>query len=200
MIGLRQSLVVAARHTLLPRTAPLLARSSRVASRPALIRPFSVLTNSPVQQVAAKYINTEVNRPAASTPTTVVHPSTAAVIDGVKADNLVFEIGLSFTVAHYQAILIAFCRTLFQAFRPLLILFIFSQLIKTAFFLAGAPVWFSFYSIWMFEVGYGLFQCMLSFLFIAFFYNNLLFARVRPALTQMMQRNREKLTAVARAW
>merc|ERR1712048_405042 len=115
------------------------------------------------------------------------------VMHNVKNNNLVFEIGLSFTVMHYQAIVPAAMRTLFQAFRPLLILFIFGQILKSVFFLAGTPIWFSFYSVWMFEVGYGLFQCVLSFLFIAFFYNNLSFARVRPVMSRIINQQREKL-------
>merc|ERR1712187_231836 len=104
----------------------------------------------------------------------------------VKSKNLVFEIGVTFTFMHYQAIVPAAMRTLFQAFRPLLILFIFGQILKSVFFLAGTPIWFSLYSVWMFEVGYGLFQCVLSFLVIAFFYNNLSLARARPVISRFM--------------
>merc|ERR1719169_271252 len=100
---------------------------------------------------------------------------------------MVFEIGISFVFSHYVSIFQSFARCLFQAFRPLLILFVFSQLIKAMFFIFGAPIWFSFYSIWLFEVGYGLFQCVLSFIFIGFFYNNLAFSRVRPTLTRLFQ-------------
>ena len=124
---------------------------------------------------------------------------TSDVIRQVKSDNLVFEIGFSFTFMHYMDTIPKVLRTLFQAFRPLLILFIFGQGFKAVFFMAGAPIWFSFYSIWLFEVGYSLFQCLLSFLFIAFFYNNLSFARVRPALNRIVSQQREKLAAAARA-
>merc|ERR1712187_572657 len=117
----------------------------------------------------------------------------------VKSKNLVFEIGFTFTFMHYQAIVPAAMRTLFQAFRPLLILFIFSQILKSVFFLAGTPIWFSFYSIWMFEVVYGLFQCMLSFIFICSFYNNLSFARIRPTLAQLFRQEREKCALYGRA-
>ena len=122
----------------------------------------------------------------------------AGALEKVKSENLVFEIGLTYTFMHYQAILPMFLRTVFQAFRPLLILFMFGQIIKATFFIAGAPIWFSFYSIWMFEVGYGLFQCVLSFIFIGFFYNNLAFSRVRPTVSRMLQQQREKLSAAAR--
>merc|ERR1712046_169839 len=116
----------------------------------------------------------------------------------VKSENLVFEIGLTYTFMHYQAIVPMVLRTAFQAFRPLLILFIFGQIVKAVFFIAGAPIWFSFYSIWMFEVGYGLFQCLLSLIFIGTFYNNLLFARVRPTVTAMVRQQREKLARATR--
>merc|ERR1719265_1535400 len=116
-------------------------------------------------------------------------------LEPVKKNNLVFEIGFPFSFMHYQTIVPAAMRTLFQAFRPLLILFIFGQILKSVFFLAGTPIWFSFYSVWMFEVGYGLFQCVLSFLFIAFFYNNLSFARARPVVAQIINRQREVLRA-----
>merc|ERR1719499_2731207 len=111
---------------------------------------------------------------------------------------MVFEIGLTFTFMHYQSIFIFFARCLFQAFRPLLILFVFGQILKAVFFIAGAPIWFSFYSIWLFEVGYGLAQCAISFIFISFFYNNLSFARIRPTLAHMIRQQREKLSRAAR--
>merc|ERR1719311_619794 len=106
---------------------------------------------------------------------------------------MVFEIGISFVVMHYQSIFIGVMRCLFQAFRPLLILFVFGQIIKAVFFIAGAPIWMSFYSIWLFEVGYGLAQCAISFIFISFFYNNLSFARIRPSLGHFLRRQRDQL-------
>merc|ERR1712087_811033 len=110
------------------------------------------------------------------------------------SSSMVFEIGISFVVLHYQSIFIGVMRCLFQAFRPLLILFVFGQIIKAVFFIAGAPIWMSFYSIWLFEVIYGLAQCAISFIFISFFYNNLSFARLRPALSQMIRQQRQKLS------
>merc|ERR1719297_431943 len=112
---------------------------------------------------------------------------------------MVFEIGLTFTFMHYQSIFIFFARGLFQAFRPLLILFVFGQILKAVFFVAGAPIWCSFYSIWMFEVIYGLAQCAISFIFISFFYNNLSFARARPALNHIFRSQRDKLMQAAKA-
>merc|ERR1719512_647561 len=117
-----------------------------------------------------------------------------AAVDTVRSNNMVFEVGLSFVVLHYQSIFIGVMRCLFQSFRPLLILFVFGNIIKAFFFVAGAPIWLSFYSIWLFEVIYGLAQCAISFIFISFFYNNLSFARLRPALMQMMHQQRQKLS------
>merc|ERR1719367_1665463 len=113
-------------------------------------------------------------------------------VNDVHRKAMVFEIGLSFVVMHYMSIFIGVMRCLFQSFRPLLILFVFGQIIK-AFFFAGAPIWLSFYSIWLFEVIYGLAQCAISFIFISFFYNNLSFARLRPALAQMLRQQRQKI-------
>merc|ERR1719356_624050 len=119
--------------------------------------------------------------------------SSAASLESVRRTGAIFEIGLSFVVGHYVHIFQSMARGLFQSFRPLLILFVFGQILKAVFFIAGAPIWFSFYSIWMFEVGYGLFQCLLSLIFIGTFYNNLLFARVRPTVAAMARQQREKL-------
>merc|ERR1719311_580886 len=119
-------------------------------------------------------------------------------MDTARSNSMVFEIGLTFTFLHYQSIFIGVMRCLFQSFRPLLILFVFGQILKVVFFIAGAPIWFSFYSIWLFEVGYGLAQCAISFIFISFFYNNLSFSRMRPALSQMMRQQRDKLARANR--
>merc|ERR1711933_138670 len=119
-----------------------------------------------------------------------------AIVDTARSNNMVFEVGLSFVVLHYQSIFIGVMRCLFQSFRPLLILFVFGNIIKAFFFVAGAPIWLSFYSIWLFEVIYGLAQCAISFIFISFFYNNLSFARVRPALMQMVRQQRQRLSSL----
>merc|ERR1712207_93398 len=112
-----------------------------------------------------------------------------ATVDNMRSNSMVFEFGLSFVVLHYQSIFIGVMRCLFQSFRPLLILFVFGQILKAVFFVAGAPIWLSFYSIWLFEVIYGLAQCAIS-----FFYINLSFARMRPALMQMLRQQRQKLS------
>merc|ERR1719201_2010555 len=121
------------------------------------------------------------------------------MMEAARSKGMVFELGLSFVVLHYQSIFIGVMRCVFQSFRPLLILFVFGQILKAVFFIMGAPIWCSFYSIWLFEVGYGLAQCIISFIFISFFYNNLSFARIRPTLAQFFRQQRDKLARSARA-
>merc|ERR1719238_918992 len=121
---------------------------------------------------------------ATPTPTSL---NVEGALSNIRSKGMVFEIGLSFLVTHHLSIFMSVMRCLFQSFRPLLILFIFGQILKAVFFITGAPIWFSFYSIWLFEVGYGLAQCAISFIFISFFYNNLSFSRMRPALGQLFR-------------
>merc|ERR1711976_420860 len=116
-----------------------------------------------------------------------------------RKNSMIFEIGFTFTFLHYQSIFIYFARGLFQSVRPLLILFVFGQIIKAVFFIAGAPIWCSFYSIWMFEVVYGLAQCAISFIFICSFYGNLSFARIRPTIANVFRQERDRLARAARA-
>jgi len=184
-----------------------------------LLRPFSVLgtcrqawNNPALSKVAEKALApgaSKVGKSAldvatpsalASTPPTTAAPAVVAegVMDSLRSKGMVFEIGISFVFLHYQSIFIGVMRCLFQSFRPLLILFVFGQILKAVFFVAGAPIWLSFYSIWLFEVIYGLAQCAISFIFISFFYNNLSMARLRPALSYVMRQQREKLSRAAR--
>ena len=198
MNSFRQSLSLTARRLAAPRAAvPVVPRSFAALTKPAapILRPFSTIGATPWQRVVAQQAFA---RSAPAFVEVVPVASTPSTLASVKSENLVFDIGLTYTFMHYQNIVPMVLRTAFQAFRPLLILFIFGQLVKAVFFVAGAPIWFSFYSIWMFEVGYGLFQCVLSFIFIGFFYNNLAFSRVRPTVTRMFQQQREKLAAAAR--
>eukprot|EP00927_Polykrikos_kofoidii_P052540 TRINITY_DN4641_c0_g1_i3.p1 TRINITY_DN4641_c0_g1~~TRINITY_DN4641_c0_g1_i3.p1 ORF type:complete len:218 (-),score=33.93 TRINITY_DN4641_c0_g1_i3:43-696(-) len=208
---LRQSVGIVARaggQALLPKRSPIMpAQAAAAASRPLLrshVRPLASF-QSPWSQMGAfskpRTFSASTQQPASEkVSANVAAPIEAAgkVVQQTKNTSLVFDLGLSVVVVHYQHIIIGTVRCLFQAWRPLLILFGFSQLIKAVFFIAGAPIWFSFYSIWMFEVFYGLMQCGLSFLFIAFFYNNLSFARIRPALQQMFKQQRESVARAAR--
>jgi len=192
-----------------------------IGARP-LTRPFGALGGNAFQQLAAVQKAASVQAAPALESRAVPLPSSAPAVgrlaaeqaqavegaestvvpggklmDTARSSSMVFEIGLTFTFLHYQSIFIGVMRCLFQAFRPLLILFVFGQILKAVFFIAGAPIWFSFYSIWLFEVGYGLAQCAISFIFISFFYNNLSFARVRPTLAHMLRQQREKLSRAA---
>jgi len=183
-----------------------------------ILRPFSTLGNTLHRLPTVQKI-LEAGQPSIESNKFVDLARTPAVVAQTHADTvmktmesqpaeetaklhqkaMVFEIGFTFCFLHYQSIFIGVMRCLFQSFRPLLILFIFGQLIKAFFFIAGAPIWFSFYSIWLFEVGYGLAQCAISFIFISFFYNNLSFARVRPSLSYLFRQQREKLSRAAGA-
>lgn len=178
-------------------------------------RPFSALSTNPWHQALLKQHPLEA-APKQAMPivadvaatiqpqakTLVAAPKAveevAASINTVRQNGMIFEIGILFTLTHYVHIFQSVARGLFQSFRPLLILYVFSHILKAVFFVAGAPIWFSFYSIWMFEVGYGLFQCLLSLIFIGTFYGNLLFPRVRPTMTAMLRQQKEKLTRAAR--
>eukprot|EP00929_Paragymnodinium_shiwhaense_P044599 TRINITY_DN2285_c0_g1_i1.p2 TRINITY_DN2285_c0_g1~~TRINITY_DN2285_c0_g1_i1.p2 ORF type:complete len:213 (+),score=43.73 TRINITY_DN2285_c0_g1_i1:68-706(+) len=190
-----------------PARAPL-SNTLRPASnfiRQPLLRPFSALSGS--LPSASPLLTAQAAKPEPVVKTVAppamqaAAPAKAAsgVMTTAKSEAMVFELGLSFVVLHYQSIFIGVMRCLFQSFRPLLILFVFGQILKAVFFIAGAPIWFSFYSIWLFEVGYGLAQCAISFIFISFFYNNLSFARVRPALGQLFRQQKDRLTQAARA-
>eukprot|EP00929_Paragymnodinium_shiwhaense_P044606 TRINITY_DN2285_c0_g2_i1.p2 TRINITY_DN2285_c0_g2~~TRINITY_DN2285_c0_g2_i1.p2 ORF type:complete len:222 (+),score=64.08 TRINITY_DN2285_c0_g2_i1:65-730(+) len=201
---------------------PQLARSSataagaRAGGRPAasalsataraatFARPLSSLGASQWCRHASTYVAKQSTVPAIESTGAAAKEacSKVATQEGImKTANeaMVFEVGLSFVVLHYQSIFIGVMRCLFQSFRPLLILFVFGQILKAVFFIAGAPIWFSFYSIWLFEVGYGLAQCAISFIFISFFYNNLSFSRVRPALGQLFRQQKERFTRAAAA-
>merc|ERR1719408_281242 len=130
----------------------------------------------------------------AAQPTAATGEASSAAL---RSEGLVFEIGITFLFTHYVTIFISLMRCAFQSFRPLLILFVFGQILKAVFFIAGAPIWFSFYSIWLFEVGYGLAQCVISFMFISFFYNNLSFGGFRQSLSYIIRSQRDKLRQAA---
>jgi len=127
-----------------------------------------------------------------SAPSQVLGKASASV-DGIRESGMILELGLTFTLVHYQHIFQSVMRGLFQSFRPLIILYVFSHIFKAMFFLLGAPVWFSFYSFWLFEICYNMFQCFLGFMFIGMYYNNLYFARVRPTVTAMFRQQRQRL-------
>merc|ERR1719460_329912 len=214
--GLRRSLGLTARRLAAPQVAPAFRNpvltQAWATGRP-IARPLSALTTTAWQRVAARHaaavpaskvavaetasqaMPQSIATTVASTPKVIAETSA----DAVRQSGMIFEIGITFTVAHYVHIFQSLARGLFQSFRPLLILYVFSHILKAVFFILGAPMWFSFYSIWMFEVGYGLFQCLLSLIFIGTFYGNLLCPRVRPTMSMMsamIRQQRDKLSRV----
>merc|ERR1719446_1952066 len=108
--------------------------------------------------------------PAKAAPAHVAAPSkvlseAAASVDGVKKSGMILELGLTFTLVHYQHIFQSVMRGLFQSFRPLIILYVFSHIFKAMFFL--------------------------GFMFIGMYYNNRYFARVRPTVTAMFRQQKQ---------
>mmetsp|Transcript_21633 Transcript_21633/g.32019 ORF Transcript_21633/g.32019 Transcript_21633/m.32019 type:complete len:245 (+) Transcript_21633:1-735(+) len=206
--GAARSLAAVARRAAAPAVRCQAPKMQQQATRSTFMRPMSVFSQhaawtrhfASIPQAPAAQVAT------VAAPQTVVAEASAvaatpakSVVDAVSKDAMVFEIGISFVFLHYQSIFIGVMRCLFQSFRPLLILFVFGQILKAVFFIAGAPIWLSFYSIWLFEVIYGLAQCAISFIFISFFYNNLSFARLRPAATQVLRQQKDKIARAAAA-
>mmetsp|Transcript_12311 Transcript_12311/g.33066 ORF Transcript_12311/g.33066 Transcript_12311/m.33066 type:complete len:214 (-) Transcript_12311:128-769(-) len=208
--GVSRAVAQGARRVLAP--ARQSARPTLMAHQP--VRPFSVVstfqrqwlgqTGQRMQAAQCSALASSVLPKAQPQVQQAVCKAAGAMeaqvgIESLKSEGMVFEIGVSFVFLHYQSIFIGVMRCLFQSFRPLLILFVFGQILKAVFFIAGAPIWLSFYSIWLFEVIYGLAQCAISFIFISFFYNNLSFARLRPSLSYMIRQQRDKFSRVCRA-
>jgi hypothetical protein len=227
--GSARTTQMAARQMMRSTPLESIVRSPNSFSTVPMSRPFSVLGTArwqkvlpeqPREMAAGVAARTALPSPAAPPSVLAVAPTTnkneaaegllqqvaqktepaaTGAMESVRRNGMIFEIGITYTFLHYQSILVYFARGVFQSVRPLLILFIFSQIFKALFFIAGAPIWFSFYSIWLFEVGYSLFQCALSFIFICSFYNNLSFARLRPTLAQLFRQERDKIARLGRA-
>jgi hypothetical protein len=181
--------------------ASLGAFAGRWHSAMATTRTAVPLPEEPVTKATVSSHESPLEASAAFAEKQVVQQAGAekATGDALRNEAMVFEVGLTFVVMHYQSIFIGVMRCLFQSFRPLLILFVFGQILKAVFFIMGTPIWFSFYSIWLFEVGYGLAQCAISFIFISFFYNNLSMARVRPTLAQFWRQCRDRVSRMSAA-
>merc|ERR1719379_233798 len=169
------------------------AQHRPLQSNAAFTRPLAVMNTSAMPRAPWAAAVEVCSKPAQKVATPIVAqplsasaPSLTAIEEAQKS-GMIFEIGLSFVVSHYIHIFMSVARCLFQAFRPLLIAFVFGQILKAVFFVMGTPIWLSFYSIWMFEVFYGFGQCIISFIFISFFYNNLSFQQMRPALRAYMR-------------
>jgi len=89
--------------------------------------------------------------------------------------GLVVEVSVLWLKDALQNLVVGMARNLFYTFRPVLMLFVFGQLLKVGMFAMGAPMLMSFYSVWLFEVFYGLLQVFLSFIFVGLFYNDIAF-------------------------
>lgn len=102
----------------------------------------------------------------------------------VGSKGLVFEFSMFWIISAWKEIGIGFIRNTFYTFRPVIMFFVMGYVVKFAFFLMGAPMLVSFYSVWLFEVGYGLAQCVLSVIFLTqLAYMDMSFrGRIRPAL------------------
>jgi len=157
-----------------------------------------VAEKKPLQEAVATMVAPAKITEQAVAATGAQQEAAGAAVGSLQSNGMVFEIGLSFLVSHYVHMFQSLCRCLFQVFRPIFIAFIFGQILKAVFFAAGLPVWFSFYSIWMFEVFYGLAQCVISFIFVCFFYNNLSYQRIRPLFYTLRTQGRTGLETALR--
>merc|ERR1719399_2625764 len=93
--------------------------------------------------------------------------------------SAIFEISLSFVVSHYMQLLIGFARNVFMCFRVVLILVIVGQAFKMAVFMLQIPI--SLYAVFFFEAFYTILQCIIAFIFIANFHNNVAFSPAEGA-------------------
>ena len=99
----------------------------------------------------------------------------------VGEGSAVFELAISPVFSHYKHVSICLLRNCFQTFRPLLITMAMGNALKLAAFAFQFPV--SFYSVFFFEVFYGIMQLAVSFVFVCLFHNNIMFRRVLPRMT-----------------
>ncbi|EER00515.1 wd-repeat protein, putative [Perkinsus marinus ATCC 50983] len=115
-------------------------------------------------------------------------PAFKSKIAEVTNKSAIFEISVGVVLAQYKQIFLSLMRNIFQSFRPLLITVIMGNMLKMAAFLMQFPV--SFYSIFFFEVFYGMAQLAISFVFVCFFHNGMsLQTRARQQLLRTMSRN-----------
>merc|ERR1712194_496825 len=115
--------------------------------------------------------------------------------------GLVFEFSMFWLVTSFKEISIGLIRNSFYTFRPVIMFMGMGYLVKFLFFLMGAPMLVSFYSIWLFEVSYGLAQCVLSVIFLTqLAYADMSFrGRLRPALKLAMYRARNAAQSLKNA-
>eukprot|EP00392_Amoebophrya_sp_AT5.2_P010556 g10621.t1 len=100
----------------------------------------------------------------AAAPTSVA--KLAADVPRIAEKGLVFEFSLMWILTAWKEIAVGVIRNTAYTFRPVALFFVMGYVVKFLFFLMGAPMLVSFYSVWLFEVGYGLAQCFLSVIFL----------------------------------
>ena len=105
------------------------------------------------------------------------------VLPQVVARSAIFEVQITPLFSHYRHVAICLLRNGFQTFRPLLITMVMGNLLKVAAFLLQFPV--SFYSIFFFEVIYGMLQMAVSFVFVCLFHNNISLRSIAPLLRRL---------------
>ena len=91
-------------------------------------------------------------------------------------NSAIFELQITPVFAHYKHVMVCLLRNCFQTFRPLLITMVMGNMLKIAAFALQFPI--SFYSIFFFEVFYGIMQLAVSFVFVCLFHNNISFRRM----------------------
>ncbi|EER00919.1 hypothetical protein Pmar_PMAR002991 [Perkinsus marinus ATCC 50983] len=133
-------------------------------------------------------VNNSVKTFTQTVSTTGLLPACKSKIAEVTNKSAIFEISVGVVLAQYKQIFLSLMRNIFQSFRPLLITVIMGNMLKMAAFLMQFPV--SFYSIFFFEVFYGMAQLAISFVFVCFFHNGMsLQTRARQQLLRTMSRN-----------
>ena len=107
--------------------------------------------------------------------------TTLPTLKNSVARSAIFEIQITPVFSHYKNVTICLLRNAFQTFRPLLITMVMGNMLKVAAFALQFPI--SFYSIFFFEVLYGMMQLAVSFVFVCLFHNNIMFRRVCGKMT-----------------
>ena len=177
--------------------ARALASKAAAAQQSQHASKYEALAKDILKQAEASQ-GVALNEAAAAAANTHVTPAQQKLVNQVAKQGLIFELSLTWILGAYQHVFIGLIRNTFYTFRPIIILFVFGQILKMAFFAMGAPMLLSFYSIWMFEVFYGLLQCALSFIFISQYYNNVCFAnRARPAMRRLQDQWMPKMKQLA---
>lgn len=188
-IATRRAALTLARQTLRPQSQILAQNAFRAAGTQG-VRSFasSVSNNMNTMRVAENLKeSTKINiMPEGATASFSGHdfraldllraarsPPMSSAQTKVATNGLVFEFSVAWVLGALQNAVLGLGRNLLYTYRPLVMLFIMGNLMKVAFFLCGAPMLISFYSVWLFETAYNLLQCALSFIFVNMYYNDM---------------------------